>query len=213
MPSSTLLPTPLPANRPMRCPRPTVRSELMERMPTSSGVVIGARARGLIGTPVRRTRESHSSGPRSSSGCAAPSMMRPSSASPAGIVPAPARGITRASGPRPWLSPVGMRNRRPPANPTTSASMDEPSRALSWQWSPMEAWQPTASRVRPTMRVSVPCSGGAGVRATRWVMRRRRSLHSAGREAAALMGLSRGPRACRRAGRRAPRRGRLRPGR
>ena len=37
MPSSTLLPTPLPANRPMRWPRPTVSSALIARTPTSSG--------------------------------------------------------------------------------------------------------------------------------------------------------------------------------
>ena len=52
MPSNTLLPTPLPANRPMRWPRPTVSTELIERTPTSSGSLIGWRASGLIGEPV-----------------------------------------------------------------------------------------------------------------------------------------------------------------
>ena len=41
MPSSTLLPTPLPANRPRRWPRPTVSSALIARTPTSSAVAIG----------------------------------------------------------------------------------------------------------------------------------------------------------------------------
>jgi hypothetical protein len=49
MPRSTLFPTPLPANNPMRWPRPTVVSALIARMPTSSTLVIGARSSGLSG--------------------------------------------------------------------------------------------------------------------------------------------------------------------
>ncbi|MNJ52877.1 hypothetical protein D3C77_482400 [compost metagenome] len=37
MPSSTDLPTPEPANSPMRWPRPTVSTALMARTPTSMG--------------------------------------------------------------------------------------------------------------------------------------------------------------------------------
>ena len=48
MPSSTLLPTPEPANRPMRWPRPTVSRELIARTPTSSVREIGARSSGFM---------------------------------------------------------------------------------------------------------------------------------------------------------------------
>ena len=41
MPNNTDLPTPEPANRPMRWPRPTVSNALIERTPTSSGCSIG----------------------------------------------------------------------------------------------------------------------------------------------------------------------------
>ena len=47
MPSSTDLPTPEPANRPMRCPPPTASSALIERTPTSSGSRIARRISGF----------------------------------------------------------------------------------------------------------------------------------------------------------------------
>ncbi len=47
----TLLPTPLPANNPMRWPRPTVSKELIARIPTSKGSRIGKRDNGLIICP------------------------------------------------------------------------------------------------------------------------------------------------------------------
>ena len=181
MPSSTLLPTPEPANRPMRWPRPTVSSELMARTPTSSVRVMGARVSGLIGTPVRRVRSSQPTGPLPSSGSPAPSMTRPSNSGPTLTVPAPGRGITRALGLRPWMSPVGIRNSRSPEKPTTSASTRLPSPATTSQRSPTAAWQPCASSVSPTMRVSRPSTGGGGKPCTvRWP-RARCSLHCSGR--------------------------------
>ena len=54
MPSSTLLPTPLPAKRPNRWPRPTVSSALIERTPTSSGSRIGRRSSGFVVRGVSR---------------------------------------------------------------------------------------------------------------------------------------------------------------
>ena len=57
---------------------------------------------------------------------------------------------------------LGIKNRRSPANPTTSAS-----RAPSWvsmrHREPMAARQPMASRVNPTTRVSLPATGGGGL--------------------------------------------------
>ncbi len=58
MPSSMLLPTPLPANRPSRCPCPTVSKALMARMPTSMDFRTGARFKGLMMSPDRGTRAS-----------------------------------------------------------------------------------------------------------------------------------------------------------
>ena len=49
MPSSVLLPTPLPPNRPMRWPRPQVSSASMARTPVPSGAATGSRAIGLSG--------------------------------------------------------------------------------------------------------------------------------------------------------------------
>ena len=55
MPSSVLLPTPLPPNRPMRWPRPQVSSASMARTPVPSGAPIGSRASGLSAArPQRR---------------------------------------------------------------------------------------------------------------------------------------------------------------
>ena len=54
MPSSTDLPTPEPANRPIRWPPPTASSELIERTPTSSGSRIARRISGFNGSPVKR---------------------------------------------------------------------------------------------------------------------------------------------------------------
>ena len=56
MPSSTLLPTPEPANRPMRWPRPTVSMALMARTPDVQHVSIGARVSGIGGADVERRR-------------------------------------------------------------------------------------------------------------------------------------------------------------
>ena len=49
--SADPMPTPLPANRPMRCPRPIEVRALIARTPTSSGSRIGVRLNGLISRP------------------------------------------------------------------------------------------------------------------------------------------------------------------
>ena len=67
MPISTDLPTPVPANRPRRWPRPTVSSALIARTPVSSGWRTGSRSIALIGrriigsacTPCQRAAAVH----------------------------------------------------------------------------------------------------------------------------------------------------------
>lgn len=56
IPINTLLPTPLPAIKPIRWPLPTVNSPLIARTPTLSGVSTGRRFSGLIGFGSSETR-------------------------------------------------------------------------------------------------------------------------------------------------------------
>ncbi len=122
MPSSTLLPTPVPANNPRRWPRPTVNKPLMQRMPTSSGWLMGSRLSGLMVGPSIGTQSSALIGERPSSGRPAPSSTRPSMLMPIGRRPVSASGTTRAPGAMPATLPTGIRNTLPPENPITSAS-------------------------------------------------------------------------------------------
>ncbi|MDT4794078.1 hypothetical protein FQZ97_266150 [compost metagenome] len=109
MPSSTLLPTPVPANRPRRWPRPTVSSALMERMPTSSGWSMGWRFSGLMVGPSIGTQSSAFIPPLPSSARPAPSSTRPSMDMPMGRRPVSGNGTTRAPGAMPDRLPTGIR--------------------------------------------------------------------------------------------------------
>ncbi|MNN26825.1 hypothetical protein D3C81_1403430 [compost metagenome] len=122
MPNSTLLPTPVPANRPRRWPRPTVNKPLMLRIPTSSGWLIGSRLSGLMVGPSIGTQSSAFIPPLPSRARPAPSSTRPSMLMPIGRRPLSASGTTRAPGAMPATLPTGMRNTLPPAKPMTSAS-------------------------------------------------------------------------------------------
>src|SRR3989304_3591217 len=62
MPSRTDLPTPDPANRPMRWPRPTVSRPLIARTPTSSGFWGGSPPRRVCGGGSRRGPEPRGGG-------------------------------------------------------------------------------------------------------------------------------------------------------
>src|SRR6266498_575038 len=181
MPSSTLFPTPLPANSPSRWPRPTVRSALIARTPTSSVVAIGARSIGLKGRLCSGRNSCAPIGPSRSSGRPAPSTTRPSSSSPTGrYLPWsvarrrachgwPTRGRactgstwrTDAPGETPWMSETGIRNSRSPAKPTTSASTGGPCRCSIRQMLPSGSLSPTDSMTKPATRVNLPRRGGA----------------------------------------------------
>src|SRR5471032_2394991 len=174
MPSSTDLPTPEPANRPMRWPRPTVSMLLIERTPTSSVSTMGARPSGLAGRTLMGALSLTSSGPRLSSGRPAPSSTRPSSSGPTGRWRArslgrrrgwdrlPGRGIigstgnTRVPGTMPSTSLCGIRNSRSPSKPTTSASTLPPLGSGTVQAAPTARRRPTASITSPATRVTRP---------------------------------------------------------
>ena len=87
IPSSVLLPTPLPPNKPILCPRPQVRSPSIAVTPVPSGVVIDARDSGFSAEGRSGKSSVVVSGPRSSSGRPRPSTTRPNSASPTGTEP------------------------------------------------------------------------------------------------------------------------------
>ena len=138
-PSKVLLPTPLPANRPSRWPRPTVNKALMARIPTSRGSVISARRRGFTAWPWRAVCPASTGLSPSSSGLPAPSITRPTSPSPTATSVSPATGVTSAFGVKPCTEPIGIRNKRPSPKPTTSASTVAPVAAVIWQRLPMAA--------------------------------------------------------------------------
>ncbi len=100
--------------------------------------------------------------PLSSRGTPAPLMTRPNRQSPTGIWPPSKMGVTRAPGSRPLTVSTGMRKNLSRSKPTTSASI-WPSCCCTQQRSPTFTLQPTASKVRPTIRVSWPLTIGLGL--------------------------------------------------
>ena len=126
MPKSTLLPTPLPANKPIRWPRPTLSKALIACTPTSRCSLTGERAKGFIGFPCKGTRSLTLRGPLPSKGLHAPSTTRPNKPSPTGTCESLRIGRTRALGTRPRISPVGIKYKVSPEKPTTSASIGGP---------------------------------------------------------------------------------------
>src|SRR3990167_1857098 len=176
MPNSTLLPTPEPANRPRRWPRPTVSRALMARTPVSSGSRTRARAIEFSGWRSSASMSTWVIGPRWSSGLPCESTTRPSRPRPSGRRRAPrslgegglliwptrgtgrygASGVTVAPLDRPCVSPAGMRKARSLEKPTTSASTGSRAPLPIRHCEPTGTFRPTASSTRPARRVSVP---------------------------------------------------------
>src|SRR5574343_569826 len=198
MPSSTLLPTPDPANRPRRCPRPTVSSALMARTPVSSGSRTGSRSMALIWLRPMGSAATSRRGPAWSRGLPCASTPRPSSPSPSGTRKAPTRltgrtgsprrgtgtygaaGTTAAPLDRPWMSPAGIRKALSPEKPTTSASTGALPGICTRHCEPTGTRMPTASSTRPVRRVSVPRASRSGPSATRARAPRRYSCQGDG---------------------------------
>ena len=172
MPSSTLLPTPVPANRPMRWPRPTVSIALIARTPVSSGSRTGSRSIALMRRPwIGAGRVSPAAGPFVHR-LAVASTTRPSRPSPTGRWSvrsslrrqgwsgcpsrgrAPAAPAARPARPAPGRarSPVGIRVGRPPPKPTTSASTGGAACGLEQHRRRPAARRPAASSTRPVTR-------------------------------------------------------------
>ena len=128
MPSNVLLPTPLPPNMPMRCPRPHVSRASMARTPVPMGATIGSRASGFIGGGCSGYSSPPSMAGRPSSGRPSPSMTRPSSSGPTTTAADPPRATRRSPGLMPVVVPSGTDCSRPSLNPTTSTGSTWPSR-------------------------------------------------------------------------------------
>ena len=160
-PKSVLLPTPLPANRPIRWPRPMVNNAFTALMPASNVCSMGLRSNGFIGSPSSDRLASVTIGPLLSRGAPAPSITRPKSAGPTPTRSVSGSGITRALGVKPRLSPMGIKYNLASENPTTSASTLLPESDTIRQRLPIAAWQPTASNVSPTIRTRRPSKTGA----------------------------------------------------
>ena len=164
MPSNTLLPTPEPAIRPTRWPRPSVNNPLMAFTPTSSTLSIGPRSMGLMGKPSKLKRDLQAGLGLPSKGSPRPSMTRPNSSGPKQAVPKLDAKRTEAPGPMPTGSVMGIRYKVLSLKPTTSASILWPSWPMISQLEPTGAMMPRASMRRPTKRTKVPQRSGRGGR-------------------------------------------------
>ena len=166
MPSSVLLPTPLPPKRPTRWPRPHVSSASIARTPVPSGTLIGCRASGLTAAAIERRA-------RSASEQRAAAVDRPAervdhAAEQRRRRPAPTRsGRARPAarpGGCPTVSPSGTDSRCPSRNPTTSTDSGAIAGApTTSQTSPTRACGPIDSTSRPTTRTTRPLSGVSSV--------------------------------------------------
>ncbi len=119
--SSDDFPTPDPANRPTRCPRPTLTR--VSRARTPRGSAVSMRSRSMIeGCRDPGSRAAPRADP-SVDGASSPSRTRPSSADPVGTRTGPPRPRTGAPTVSPATEASGMQ--RSPSSPvaTTSASM------------------------------------------------------------------------------------------
>ena len=155
-------PTPEPAKRPSRWPRPQGMRVSMARTPRGRGRSTLARSKGCGAVPSTVT-VSRPAGPpvplagrgRSSIGWPSPSRTRPSSARPTEIVGGWPGVQTGAPVRRPWSSPKGMQTMRSPWRATTSPPT-LPVGAKMTTASPMAASRPATSRWMPTTRSTRP---------------------------------------------------------
>ena len=160
IPSSTLLPTPEPAIRPTRWPRPSVSRPLMAFTPTSSTRSIGPRSIGFKGSPSRPSVLVQAGCGLPSSARPRASITRPSNSSPNSTWSVSLKTRTVSPGPMPTGSEKGIKKMVLSANPTTSASMRLPLWPRTSQQAPTGAMMPRASSRRPTRRTNVPLRTG-----------------------------------------------------
>ncbi len=164
IPSNTLLPTPEPATKPIRWPRPTVNTELIAFTPTSKMELIGPRSIGLSGLPNNVIWSGNSGKGRPSKGCPRPSITRPNNPSPKRTWPELRITRTMSPGPTPTGSVNGIKYKVRSLKPTTSASIRWPCWPKTSQHAPKGAMMPRVSNVKPTKRTKVPLRCGSGTR-------------------------------------------------
>ncbi|OPZ01963.1 MAG: hypothetical protein BWZ09_02615 [Alphaproteobacteria bacterium ADurb.BinA305] len=163
MPSSVDLPTPEPAKRPTRWPRPSGMNVSTARIPVGIASLMRSRRRALgrvevVGTTAGRKRPP-------SIGRPSPSSTRPRRFSPGSgsIGRSPATTLQPACSPS--MSPSGMSRTVWCRKPTTSAWSAEPSRSdLITQMSPSPTLGPSASTMSPATPVTRPARSTGAVR-------------------------------------------------
>ena len=172
MPRRVDLPTPEPAKRPSRWPRPAGMKVSIARTPVGSASRIRCRRRGCGGVAAPGAVRSTGTRPRPSKGRPKASRTRPRSSGPGRG--SGGRSVAATSQPtwRPAVSPRGMRRTRCSRRPTTSARTLKSVRGERTRHrSPRPTFGPSDSMIRPTMLVTAPtrCTGAT----CRTCMRRR----------------------------------------
>ena len=155
IPNSVLLPTPDPANRPIRCPRPTVSNPFIARTPTSNGSEIPERAIGLSGSPRIGAVSDRISGILSK-GTPAPSIILPKRSAPSCTWSLLPTRVTFAPGLKPFTESSAASISLSPSNPTTSAPTNRELPDAIRHREPMPALRPPTSSRAPESRISLP---------------------------------------------------------
>ena len=155
MPKSVLLPTPDPANRPIRCPLPTVSSALIALTPTSNGSEIPDRDIGFSGFPRIGAVSVRLRG-ISSNGTPAPSIILPKRSAPSCTWSLLPTRVTFAPGLRPLTESSAANISLSPSNPTTSAPTTRSAPEAIRHREPIPAFNPPTSRRAPDSRTNLP---------------------------------------------------------
>ena len=163
MPSSVDLPTPDPANRPRRWPRPTGMNVSIARTPVCKALLMRSRRSGcggvLFGVAFRET----GSRPRPSNGRPKASSTRPSNSGPGRGSGGRSAAATSQPTCNPAVSPNGINNTRCSRKPTTSARRLKLVRGdRNRHSSPKPTFGPSDSMMSPATPVTAPtrCTDG-----------------------------------------------------
>ncbi len=127
---SVLLPTPLPAKRPTRCPAPKVVRASSARTPVANFSVMRGRVIGPGGSRITSHRSPSILGPPSM-GWPRPSSTRPSRPREQRIESGSPVGRTASSGPIPSAGPKGIKVASSSTKPTTCARSGPERRSIS----------------------------------------------------------------------------------
>jgi hypothetical protein len=163
IPSSVDLPTPDPAKRPMRWPRPMGVKASRARTPVARGSRILWRRSGCGGLELCSMRSTGIM-PSPSKGLPRASKTRPNSSGPVRGRSGLSSAATSQPTCKPEVSPSGMRRTRCSRNPTTSARTEKSVRGeRTMQRSPSPTLGPSESMMSPATPVTAPTRWTAGM--------------------------------------------------